>query len=166
MSLLLFERTPSGKQCRQRMDTMKVTFNAEYDECRQTGAAPSQWEWYDQMLSIFEGTATLEPPYSFSAGTSNQYEVGGKTQGEISRSTRTRPDAPNKSRKSTSTEQKPRKPAFRNQALQLQERGLQIQEQTSQALLNEVRLMREGSEVFRDKSLNLLGSFIQTLKKP
>lgn len=166
MALLLFERTPSAKQCYLKMDTMKGTFKAEYDECRRTGAAPSQWEWYEEMLPLFEGTATLEPPYSYSGGTSNEYSVGGKIQGQSSRSTRTRPPAPLKSAKSAAKEPKARKPVFRNQALELQERGMQLQAQNAQALVQEVRLMREGSVKYREQSLAILGSFINSIKKP
>lgn len=72
------DRHPDGKQCMDHFDALKQKFRTEYDLTRGTGNAPSTWIHFDQMMDIYEGCVTLEPPRSLSVGTTTEHLLKGK----------------------------------------------------------------------------------------
>lgn len=154
----------SGKQCRAQWDRLVMRLKEEHDGLRHTGSGKCNWKWYPLMLPLFEGTATLEPPFAYCAGSSSEYAVRGSVvRNSPSRSTRTRPPPPPV--KKPSKEPNARKPTFRNQALELQERSMEMRSRNADTLVNEVRLMREGTETYRNKALDLLGELVKAAKR-
>lgn len=166
-TMAIFNHPLSAKQCRAHWEAMVMKLKEEYDASRRTGSGKSTWEWFDMMMPLFEGTATLEPPYLVSAGSSSNYSVRGVVVKESpARSTRTRPTPPSQAGKVASgKDMKPRQPVFKNQALALQEQAMAQKSQATEDLIAEVRLMRTSTEQYREQSLTMFGQFLECLRK-
>ncbi|KAJ1519071.1 hypothetical protein ONE63_011313 [Megalurothrips usitatus] len=81
----------TGKQCQDHMDNVLIVqFRKEYDKQKKTGAAPSTWDYYHQMLDLFDGNPTLEAPYAVSVCRGLKYTVEGEGKDIDDRQTRTR----------------------------------------------------------------------------
>lgn len=100
-----FKHNISWKQCKNQFSSLKQRFNKEYDNQKKTGAAPSKWEYFDEMHAIFGGTASLDAPYLVSAGRGLTSHVKGNLVEDAQRKSRTRPQS-HRSGSSSSTSNK------------------------------------------------------------
>jgi hypothetical protein len=83
----------SAVQCKGHMNTLIESFRKEYDQCHKTGGGAPQFPFYEEMLNIFNGCATLEAPVSVSVGRGLTLSRNGAKEGERNQSSRTRPKA-------------------------------------------------------------------------
>lgn len=125
----------STKQCLDQMNVLKIKFRQEYDRLnvRNTGQPPTTWPYYDKMLEIFQGCASLDAPFLLSAGKGLFYSVKGKQNTSSSSGTRTRPK---EAKESGVT---PKKPLTAQQYREM----IVVQRSTA---TDELKLLREGLE--------------------
>lgn len=159
-SMTQFGYNYTGKQCKNKFCDLKSRFMQEYDMARKTGAAPSMWEWYGVMEGLFQGTATLEPPFLFSSGTG--YDVRGRpsTSRELIPGTRTRKSSdyePVKEHHHGKAKDGAKKPVFKSRMLEMQERQMDQREE----FIGEMRLMRQTYDTTSAEQLHLLRMLIE-----
>ncbi|KAK3929166.1 Zinc finger and SCAN domain-containing protein 29 [Frankliniella fusca] len=123
----------SWKQCKSKITSLKATFREEFDKCGSTGAAPSQWPFYQEMLDVYDGTASLNAPVGLSAGMGLEYTVDGEKISGTRTGTRTRPILQTKKMKEPTA----KRPIFKNWQQEVQQISI---EQKGQ-LVKQVEIM-------------------------
>jgi len=99
----------TAKQCKGHMSVLLDKFRNDYDRRNKTGSGGPEFEYYDEMMNIFEGCPSLEPPVSVSAGRGLTFSKNGVKEVEHQQHSRTRPKSEQQrkleanSKKATST---------------------------------------------------------------
>ncbi|KAK3918586.1 Zinc finger and SCAN domain-containing protein 29 [Frankliniella fusca] len=130
----------SMKQCKSKMDALKSKFRKEFDLSSKTGASPSSWPLYEKMLEMFEGSASLVPPYALSAGRALVFSEKGQAENSAvsATGTRTRPTLKTKAK----TDIQMKKPIYKSWSQQMHDRNVRQRED----LLKEVQIMNKNFE--------------------
>ncbi|KAJ1518862.1 hypothetical protein ONE63_011526 [Megalurothrips usitatus] len=132
----------TGKQCQDHMDNVLIVqFRKEYDKQKKTGAAPSTWDYYHQMLDLFDGNPTLQASYAVSVCRGLKYTVEGEGKDIDDRQTRTRKTlniSKSEPKKGTKSRSGPVYPKSKTRAEDLLQKSLDVKE----GLREELREMK------------------------
>lgn len=149
-----------SKQVKSQWEYLKRKYMEEYDACHKTGSAPSTWEWYRDIDDMFGKSASVEAPFSYSAGTTSEYCVGGKTSAAVDRGgSRTRTAPPTDTKKTTGSKAGTKKASYKDRVTELKEKEVELQEKkvhNQGTFLDELRLMREAFAATSSEQTELL----------
>ncbi|KAK3911455.1 Tryptophan 2-monooxygenase [Frankliniella fusca] len=161
-TLNMFEVPCNAKQCESKIKELEGKFRCEYDKSRKTGAAPSSWPYYKDMLEIYGGNSTLEPRFAYTVGSSqDKFLQKGKEVQEVPSTSRTRQPPAYGSSRAHSKERGPKAKVYNNKTDELKERQVTAQE----TIANEMMLLRTGIEVSTARRMPAIESLAASVAK-